>query len=240
MKTSKFLFLAITMVSLVFTSCSKDETPEPEKPTKTVYLLKNITTVNGAWGTFVDDLTYNTNMQLVRKISSWGTMIDTLDYQYDASNRISRILQNGSNYIEYNYLEGVILEKTFDSKGYSTVQYTLNAAGKAVRSQNIDSDNYITYEWVNGNMTRKNTFENAVVVESDVYEYDLTVKDLSSEMFLGTLTAMCSLNGVSKVDEGNVSYLKNAAGYMTKAVTPTIFGDFTQNFTYETKTIVIE
>ncbi|MDO9512208.1 MAG: hypothetical protein Q7J34_10655 [Bacteroidales bacterium] len=239
MKTSKFFFFALLLAGVVLTSCTKDETPEPEKPTKTIYLLKNVTTVNAAWGTFIDKYTYNDNMQLLQKISSWGESIDTLDYQYDSKNRVSVIKKNNEDYMSYEYLDGVILEETF-SYGNYTIQYNLNSAGKVIRSQDISGDTHYTYEWTEGNNTRKTTFVNNVVTETMIMEYNTTVKDLANEMYTGTLLPMTSTNLISKNTEGNVTYIKNAGGYPTQAVTPTIFGDFTQTFTYETKVIVVE
>lgn len=245
MKIRNLLLPALLAGAVVITSCSKkdDENTEPQKQTKKVYLLTTQVTNNDVWGTFTDDYTYNSDMQLVEYVSLWGTLGDTLTYSYDESGRVSTINKDGIQYKTYEYLDQVILEMTWADNGNlaATVQYNLNSDGKAIREQDINTSAYTTYEWTDGNMTRKITNYANGSPEIVYYEYNTDVKEPRNDRYTGTLPALTSVNMISKSTDGStIVYTPNTAGYPTTIVTPTNFGDFTSTCTYETKTVTVK
>ncbi|PKP20489.1 MAG: hypothetical protein CVU06_10570, partial [Bacteroidetes bacterium HGW-Bacteroidetes-22] len=201
-----------------------------------------LVTTNEVWGTFADSMVYNNNMQLIRNISSWGTVADTLDYSYDNSGRIEFITKNGGNYKSYEYPDQAILEKTWSvSQGnWSTVQFNLNADGKAVREQDINTSIFSTYEWTNGNRTKMTTYDGAGIVEITNTIYNTTVKNPLNERYTGTLLAVTSINMEADAGEnGEIVYTSNSAGYPVTVAIPTDFGVFYSTYTYETKIVEV-
>ncbi len=242
MKIRHLLLPALLLVTCVITSCSKDDETEPQKETKTVYLVKSLITNNEAWGTFSDYMVYNNNLQLTQTISSWGSVADTFNYSYDASGRIEIITKNGDDYKTYEYREMAILEKTWSASTgeWSTVQFNLNADGKAIREQDINTTVYAAYEWVNGNRTKMTTYNGSDIVEVKNILFNTTVKNPLNERYAGTLLAVTSTNMQADAGEyGDIIYTTNSAGYPLTISTPTAFGDFNSTYTYETKIVEI-
>ncbi|MDD2965671.1 MAG: hypothetical protein PHQ65_07435 [Bacteroidales bacterium] len=241
MKIKHLLLPVIALAFVTLTSCSKDEEDTtPQKETKTIYLLKNMTTVNEAWGTFTSEYKYDADNRLTMAISTWGTTADTSIYTYNTSGQVSTITNytmNGTTETEYQYLDQTILMTV----NGATLQYTLNTDGKTTRSQDINTSVYTTYTWENGNCTAKRTYDGSTLVNEELIAYNTNVLNPENDRFLGVHPCVVSANVPSVAANGEaIIYTTNTAGFPVTMVMPSIFGNWTSNYTYETKTITLD
>lgn len=240
MKIKHLLLPVIALACITLTSCSKDEETTPQKETKTIYLLKSVVTVNEAWGTFTSDFAYDADNCLSRYINTWGTMADTNYYTYNASGKVSTITtmnSNGTSEVEYQYIDQTIL-KIEDG---TTIQYTLNSDGKVTRSQDINTSVYTTYEWVAGNCVKTATYDGNVLVEEKTQTFNTNVINPESYNFIGVHPCLVSANVAATTNDGEaIIYTTNTANLPLTMVMPSLFGNWTSTYSYETKTVTID
>lgn len=227
----KKILTTLSVIALVFTSCSKDDSPSEESNsgfllTKTVETYDDGSTYttnftyNGNKLIKIDDsdgesetFVYDSNGKLVSGVEKYynsNTLITgSVSYIYNGQNKLSSIAFSDGLHLDYAYnINGTVTEDNYDSNGNArTSIYTfLNDNIVSVTESSTGLPTYVTtFQFDSKNNPFKNVYK-PYELFNNYFDFDFNVNNVTSSVYD---------NDVNDYRSSTYTYLYNSNNYPT-------------------------